>query len=627
MHIDKKLHDFYQIFEKQDDILWKNEIEANQLVSSTLLISCIVLLFVWCLMIFGVFADPDETLLALVSQSIIELAIPVFLCRFLNVQKSWVKYVLMLVVIAVLARMNCYLNYNVVLVMVVPVVLSCRYFNSKFTLTIAIVTAIFFALSTFANAYYDFGWFDVNFYTIPSGTILKITTDVEDCIREMGIDVSNRVYQAMVYNFLPKLLIYFVVSMVCLKISETGKTLVTSQKEISEKTTRIESELNLAQNIQAHMLPSIFPAFPDDDEFDIYARMEPAKEVGGDFYDFYKLDETHLGIVIADVSGKGIPAALFMVIAKIIIKNEMHMGYSPEEVMGRVNHMLCEGNEDGMFVTAWIGVFDSSSGELTYVSAGHNPPLVQKNGVYSYLKMKPGFILAGMDGMKYHQESITLEPGDKLFLYTDGVTEATDRHENMYGEKNLLDYLNAHPDMKPAEMINGVREDVRKFADGADQFDDITMLMVDYLKEKHVIDMKEKKFNVKESSLEDVIGYIEGQLEEAQCSMKVTQQVLISVEEIYVNIASYAYPDKNGEVVLRTLIDEQHAVIQFKDHGTPFNPLERADPDITLSAQQRTEGGLGIFIVKKVMDHVDYAYQNGCNVLTIEKEYGDGCTR
>lgn len=627
MHIGKKLHEFYQLFEKQDDILWKNEVEANQLVSSTLFVSCIILLIVWAFMVLGVFGSPDETLLALISQSIIELAIPVFLCRYLNIQKSWVKYILLLVVIAVLARMNCYLNYNVVLIMVVPVVLSCRYFNSRFTVVVAIITAIFFGISTFVNAYYDYGWFDVNFYSLPQGTVLKITTDIEDSIRALGIDVNTRVYQTMVYNFLPKLFVYFVVSLVCLRISETGKKLVTSQKNITEKSARIESELNLAQNIQAHMLPSIFPAFPDDDEFDIFASMEPAKEVGGDFYDFYKLDETHLGIVIADVSGKGIPAALFMVIAKIIIKNEMHMGYDPDEVMARVNHMLCEGNEDGMFVTAWIGIFDSETGKLTYVSAGHNPPLVMQKGKYSYLNMKPGFILAGMDGMKYHQETITLEPGDKLFLYTDGVTEATDIHDHMYGEENLLNYLNTHIDAKPKEMITGVREDVRKFAGGAEQFDDITMLMLDYIKEKRPMDMKEKEFNVKDDTVDKVIGYVEQELEASNCSMKVTQQILICVEEIYVNIASYAYPNKDGNVQLRTMIDDNHAIIQFKDEGTPFNPLEKADPDITLSAEQRSEGGLGIFIVKKVMSNVNYAYQKGCNVLTIEKEFGDGCTR
>lgn len=627
MGINKKLKSLYYLFEKQDDVLWKNEIEANQLVSSTLSASCIILLIVWVICYLGLFGSAEDILLSMISQSVVDLAIPVFLCRFFNVQKSWVKYVLLFFVTAVLARLNCYLNFNVVLVMVIPVVLSCRYFNKEFTVTIAILTAVFFGMSLFANAYYDFGWFDLNYYQIPAGTTLTIGKSLSESIRSLGIDVNNRVYQTMIYNFLPKLFVYFIISSVCVRIAETGKSLVTSQKIITEKTARIESELNLAQNIQAHMLPSIFPAFPEDEEFDIYASMEPAKEVGGDFYDFYKLDETHIGLVIADVSGKGIPAALFMVIAKTIIKNEIHMGYSPAEALSRVNHMLCEGNEDGMFVTAWVGIFDSKTGELTFSSAGHNPPLVLRDGKYSYLKMRSGFVLAGIDGFKYHQETIYLKPGDKLFLYTDGVTEAIDGHENMYGEQNLLDFMNAHKELGPKDMIKSVRDDVRTFANGADQFDDITMLMLDFIREKHVLEMKEKELNISKDTVDDMNAYLESELEQVDCPMKYVQQILICAEEIYVNVCNYAYPNGAGTMLLRTSITKDRAIVQFKDQGIPFNPLEKKDPDITLELEKRKEGGLGIFLVKKMMDEVKYVYQNGNNVLTIEKRFDDGCSR
>ena len=626
MELKNKIKSFSHIFEKEDNVLWQNEIQANKLVCSTMAIGCVFLLLAYFAIQVGFYSNTQVNLSALIFQSTLELLIPPVLCHFFKAQKSWIKYISFITIIGVLARINTYISYSVVLIMAIPVVLACRYFNKKFIVFVSILTALLFGLSTFANAYWNFGRLDVNYYSLPQGTTLIIESTIEDAIRKIGIDVNLRTYYAMIYNYLPKLFIFIIISIICYRIAENGKQMVLAQKSITEKNSRIENELNLAKNIQAHMLPSIFPAFPEDKEFDLYAFMEPAKEVGGDFYDFYKLDESHLALIIADVSGKGIPAALFMVISKTILKNEMHMGYSAEEAVGRVNHMLCEGNQDGMFVTAWIGVFNTENGELTYVSAGHNPPLIKQNDSYRYLKTRPGFILAGMDGIKYHSQTITLSPGDKLFLYTDGIVEAIDRKETMYGENKLLAYLNAHINDSCLDTIQGVREDVRTFASGAEQFDDITMLMLEFKHPKEVLHMKEKVFHVESDSLDTILEYIEKELLESNCPNKIIQQILVCSEEIYVNIAKYAYTNKKGIVTISTLIDAEKAIIQFSDSGVLFNPLEMKDPDISLSVEERNVGGLGIYIVKKMMDHVNYVYQNGKNVLTIEKSYNNDRT-
>ncbi len=248
-------------------------------------------------------------------------------------------------------------------------------------------------------------------------------------------------------------------------------TAVTAEKE------RIGAELGVATQIQASMLPCIFPAFPEHDEFDIFATMEPAKEVGGDFYDFFLVDENHLGLVMADVSGKGVPAALFMVIAKTLIKNHAQNGESPAQVLTNVNNQLCENNDAGMFVTCWMGVLDLQSGVLSYGNAGHNPPLLRrKNGGYEYVKMLPGFVLAGMDGIQYRQGEIILEHGDSLYLYTDGVTEATDLHNELYGEDRLQTVLNHNAGTSLENMLRAVKADIDLFVGEAPQFDDITML-------------------------------------------------------------------------------------------------------------------------------------------------------
>ncbi len=252
-------------------------------------------------------------------------------------------------------------------------------------------------------------------------------------------------------------------------------TAVTAEKE------RISTELSVATQIQADMLPSIFPPFPNRTEFEIYASMRPAKEVGGDFYDFFLTDEDHLGIVIADVSGKGVPAALFMVIAKTLIKNHAQNGETPAEIFTSVNDQLCENNKEGMFVTAWMGILELSSGKLTYVNAGHNPPLRKtEDGRFEYFKSPAGFVLAGLEGIPYKQHEEHLNQGDMLYLYTDGVTEAADVSGRLYGEDRLQNTLNANVELAPEELILEVQKDISVFVGEADQSDDITMLCLEF---------------------------------------------------------------------------------------------------------------------------------------------------
>ena len=244
---------------------------------------------------------------------------------------------------------------------------------------------------------------------------------------------------------------------------------------------RIGAELHVATQIQADMLPRIFPPFPERREFDIYASMNPAKEVGGDFYDFFLVDNRHFAVVIADVSGKGVPAALFMVIAKTLIKSHAQFGNEPADIFTITNNQLCEGNEAGLFVTAWMGILDLHTGDLSCVNAGHNPPLIRrKDGTFEYIKMKPGFVLAGLEDMQYTQTQLHLDTGDTLFLYTDGVTEAENTAKEQYGDARLRDELNRLDSRDPKKLIQGIRQSVADFADGAEQFDDITMTALTY---------------------------------------------------------------------------------------------------------------------------------------------------
>ncbi len=242
-----------------------------------------------------------------------------------------------------------------------------------------------------------------------------------------------------------------------------------------------KSELETANQIQEAMLPRIFPAFPDRGEFDVYASMDPAKEVGGDFYDFFLIDDDHLCLVMADVSGKGIPAALFMMASKIILQSCAMLGNSAGDILTRTNEAICSNNEQQMFVTVWLGILEISTGKLTAANAGHEYPFLKKaNGSFEVLKDNHGFVIGGMEGVKYKEYELQLEPGDKLFVYTDGVTEATNKESELFGMERLEASLNAYKDECPESILGHVHGAVDDFVKQAPQFDDLTMLCFEY---------------------------------------------------------------------------------------------------------------------------------------------------
>ena len=269
-----------------------------------------------------------------------------------------------------------------------------------------------------------------------------------------------------------------------LEINDYRKNLERKVEEAVEKLARvmaererINAEFDIARQIQASLLPSVFPAYPERPEFDIYAAIAPAKEVGGDFYDFFLIDHDHLGVVIADVSGKGVPAALFMMVAKTLIKNHAFMNLTPAEILIKANWQLCENNDASMFVTVFMGILNVHNGKFTFVNAGHNFPLIRRaNGAFDWLKSKVRLVLGYMDSASYDDSTIMLAPGDTLFLYTDGVTEAENDKQEMFGNERLIELLNTGTELEPRIILTAVKQAVDAFADDASQHDDITML-------------------------------------------------------------------------------------------------------------------------------------------------------
>ena len=401
---------------------------------------------------------------------------------------------------------------------------------------------------------------------------------------------------------------------------DINSTVSTLKRYIAEAAARIDKELEYAKQIQLSALPT---NFPEDEDFSIYAQMIAAKEVGGDFYDFYKISDKTVAFLAADVSGKGIPAAMFMMTAKTIIKDLAEGGMAVNDILTKANEKLCENNESGMFVTAWMGILDLNTGIVHFANAGHNPPLIKRaDGSFEYLKTRAGFVLGGMEGVRYRMGEITLTPGDRLFLYTDGVPEATNTENKLYGEDRLLTFMNQNTSVKAMELLPALKADIDKFVGEASQFDDITMLIFDYKPKEGGERMMNRTFPAKAESLSDVLDFVGHMLESFDCSMKIQTAICVAIEEIFINVAYYAYPEGVGDVTLQIGFEEGSRTITFRmaDKGLPFDPLKKPDPDITLSAEDREIGGLGILIAKKTMDSITYAYENGENILTMVKK-------
>jgi serine phosphatase RsbU (regulator of sigma subunit)/anti-sigma regulatory factor (Ser/Thr protein kinase) len=394
---------------------------------------------------------------------------------------------------------------------------------------------------------------------------------------------------------------------------DINATVSTLKRYIAEAESRIDKELEFARQIQMSSLPSVFPPYPERKDFDVYANMDTAKEVGGDFYDFYMTDKNHLAFMIADVSGKGIPAALFMMKAKTLIKNLAESGKNVADVFTLANASLSENNDAEMFVTAWMGILDLSNGTLQYVNAGHTPPLLARgSGRFEYLNSNPNFILAGMDDTVYQMQEIVLSPTDRIFLYTDGITEATNREGNLYGEERLLRIISQSSQVStPKEICELVKKDVDSFVNGFDQSDDITMLAMrlDHIRTRHDLYC----YPIRES-IRSVMDYVESRMSLFSIPEMAATKAMVATDEIYSNFVKYSKATK-AHIYVKKL--DGNLILLFENNGEKFDPNTIEEPDVTKSADERDVGGLGLFIVKNTAKEFAYEYENDMNRIRV----------
>lgn len=601
------------------DVLKENESHANIVVATTMINLFLVCILTFLLVKFNVFKVGTSIITTIVVTNFGLLAIPAIVCFIIKGNSKWMRVFLFISFVLAMAVADAILKYNVTLLMVLPIILAARYYNKKFTIWVSVFTFLAFIVSTFFSVYY--GQQDLNTYNliIPQGTTITIDSTLRDAVTKIDVNETQRIQNIFIHFFLPKIFVFSIASFACVQIAQSGKKMIEKQMEITNKTARINTELDLAYNIQKGMLPSKFPAFPEHDEIDIYAMSIPAKEVGGDFYDMFLVDDTHLAICMADVSGKGVPSALFMMVSKILIKVITDEGGKVNEVITRVNNIISKGNTLGLFITAWFGILDLKTGVVEFVNAGHNAPLVYSNKrqSFEYLKTKANFVIAGMEEIQYEKAEIRLEPGDKIFLYTDGIVEATNEKNKLYGEDRLKQFLDANRDLDVTNTINSLKRDIDQFAKNVEQFDDITMLELYYKGNSKNVS---KMFKAEMEELPYVESFINKALKASSVDSKISNQINLAVEEIFVNIVNYAYKNEEGICNISINSTDDNIEFTFEDNGIPFNPIEKEAPDITLSKEQRKIGGLGIYLVKEVMDKCEYKYENYKNILKISKK-------
>ena len=461
-----------------DRLFKENEIKANRMMTLIAGVTIAIVAVTWVLFELEFFYIRVQ-FRGLMIFSILLLASAMCLGRYFKYEKSWIKYSLMGSVTIVYAVTTSVLTYNVVLLVTIPIILSVRYFNKKYTMSIAVLSAVVFFFAYLFGA--NHGMLDLSFIQYAPGTQIVTNANMclDDAVRDIPYDHWLMIKNTIISNYFVKLLQLIIYSAAAVKLVGYCQDVMQEQKTLTENTARIGAELEMAERIQKDMLPSIFPTFSESEVFDLYASMTPAREVGGDFYDFFMIDDDHLALVIADVSGKGIPAAMFMMTAKTVIKDYALTTDGTSEIFNIVNDRLCENNEAGMFATAWIGILNLKTMVLQYTNAGHNYPLIQRCGEPCELMTdKHGLILGCMEGIRYKQSEITLSKGDRLLLYTDGVTESHSREGELYGEERLMSVLNDISAQSGEGVLASILKDVNRFSEGEEQFDDITMTVL-----------------------------------------------------------------------------------------------------------------------------------------------------
>ena len=607
---------------------YNNEADANKHMSFANAAAGIYMLLLWIFYLTGFFKIHSEVTLVLIN-ILFPIGILVLLTPLLYVfvfkkhlRKPKYKYFVLFSFVLVVTALNAILPKHTVIAWALCIIMTNHYYNPKVGIAV-FITAIFgSAISMYASMFV--GEFDANLllgnevledasYTYADGPAGRY-----QMLHDLLLAGHNRYVEALIYYFLPRAVLLGIVFFVSNALNKRTYKLLVSEIRVNSDQQKTKTELEVAKDIQLATLPG---ETLTSEDVEIVGELKAAKEVGGDFYDYFNIDDDHVAVVIGDVSGKGIPAAMFMMKTITCFKNHTRANKSPAQILKEVNASIYEGNNSQMFVTCFLAILDKNSGLLKFANAGHNPPIIGANRHFRYLKCSTGFVLGGLQDVFVKDEEITLQPGESITLYTDGITEARNENGDFYGEERLIRTFNKKDYTCLVELHHSIKDDVLHFQGEASQSDDITYITLKYHGDKY--SYRESVFDAKLDNMPMMLDFIKQFCNEHKFHDDFCSNLLVVADELISNIAKYGYEYKGGELFIRLLFneDQKEFVLTVIDKAPAFNQLEVNNSMVSEDVSKQKVGGLGILIVKKIMSQYAYDRINGKNILVLRKKF------
>ena len=603
---------------------YENEADANKHMSYVNGAAGVLALVMFVLYVSGVFLIPDHFYLAVCIMfpliAVIMFA-PLFLVRTNLIRKPGYKYFILFSLLIAIMALNIALPKHSLLFWPFAALIATHYYNPTMGRVIFVVTLLAMLFCLYAGMF--FGEFDENLFgggiVMPDGSVGTVETfeervDLLNKLRESG---NNRYLKVLMFYFFPRAMIITLFFMVSNLLNRRTYKLLDSEIKIHDEQQKSKTELGVAKEIQINTLPE---EFVDTDEVEIVGELKAAKEVGGDLYDYLDIDENHVAILIGDVSGKGVPAAMFMMKTITSFRDFAVPNKKPSEILKEVNASIFKGNKASMFVTCFLAILDKRNGKVIYANAGHNPPILGSNHNYKYLNCNSGFLLGCFKDCFLKDEEITLNPGESLTLYTDGITEARNSNGDFFGEEKLLKVFNKKDYTCTVELHHTIKDEIASFVKDAPQSDDITFVTIKYQGGNY--SFEEKSYNAVEDRIPEMLNFISGFCEKHDISESFKSQLLVVGDELLSNIINHGYENKGGDIFVRLLFndDKKEFVFTIIDQAKAFNQLSVDNPTYA-NGKPLEVGGLGLTIVKNIMDEYAYDRINNKNILVLKKRF------
>lgn len=612
-----------KIQEESKRLYYDNEADANQRMSYVNAAAGLLSIVIWILYLTKVFFIPDEffpVVCILFPVISIVLGIPMLFVRKKEVlRKSWYKYFILFTLLAAIIALNIAIPKHSLLFWPFAILIANHYYNPKIGRIVYVITLVSMLICMYLGMF--FGEFDEALFgggvikddgTIGTVESLQERIELLEHLKSIG---DNRYIKVLVYYYFPRAASISLFFMVSNLLNKRTYRMLDDEIKTRDQQQKSRTELSVAKKIQMETLPEDYAS---SKEAEIIGELKAAKEVGGDLYDYVDIDDDHVALLIGDVSGKGVPAAMFMMKTITSFRDFATANKTPSEILKQINASVMKGNESTMFVTCFLAIINKKNGKMIYANAGHNPPIVGTNHHFEYLKCKHGLLLGCFPNPKIEDEEIKLEPGDSITLYTDGITEARNSKGEFFGEKRLIECFNRTDYLSIVHLHHSLKDDVSIFVGDAPQSDDITFVSLKYRggRYKYI----ENEFNAKIENIPEMLGFINNFAKENEFPTSFTNQLEIVGDELFSNIIKHGYENEGGPIFVRLLfnIDTKEFSLTVIDKAKEFNQL---DVNIDTSDKRLRIGGLGISIVKKIMNDYAYDHINGKNILELKKKF------